>query len=928
MLRLSKSRSARAAAEYFRTALNRSDYYTRDVTGRWHGLGAARLGLAGDVSADTFLALLQNRAPDGSKLTPRDKADRVPGIDFTISAPKSVSLLWAVSEDRRFVEAHERAEEAMMAEIEAHLETRVRRGGKAHSEEVRKTGNAVWASFLHDTARPVDGIPDPQLHTHCYLVNATFDPVESRFKAAQIGNIAADRVYFEAVYHAHLAKEIRALGFEIERRGKWWDVAGIDRALLEKFSRRTGEVEAAAAEAGALSAAQKAELGKRTRSVKAEAIPSDALHGVWRSRLHRGERAALDRILRVLKDQRHSRGHRVGVVEAWRFALAKGLERHSLANEKRVLADALQYGLGDVSLADLAAARDMTTLIRGEVDGRAVITTPEVLAEEDRMIASARRGRLGCAALGSGDYRLSNPRLNDGQRAAITQIWESRDRVMVLRGGAGVGKTKGVLAEAVAGLAAAGHAIYGYGATGAATDELREAVARNAETVARLLCDPTQWERMRGGVVVIDEASLLGVRDMGRLLALAEQHDWRLILCGDEKQHGGVARGDAFRLLRERAGIKTAELRQIVRQKGDYREAVAAIERGDIAEGWERFAALDAIVEAPDERRFEAIAEDYAAETAANRSVLVVAPTHSEKDAVTAHIRKHLRAEGRLGDAEHRILRLTETRWTEAERGDARLYQPGQVVKFFQHVGPIRRGERLEVIAIVEGVPQLSNGMPLPLNRAQHYRVYDQGALRLSRGDLVRITEGAKTEDGRALRTGSVHRVDQLTTGGRIVLEGGATLGPSFGLLDHGYCSTSHASQGRTVDVVLASMGRRSLPATSLEQFYVTVSRGRHTARIYTDDREAVAEASRRTSHRGSAREFVDGQIDAGLRPYRLARFESFAERLAWQATRIAKERGRELTVDAALMAEAKQLAAATHRGRVTARDRGPSLGD
>ena len=112
----------------------------------------------------------------------RTRTERRVGYDFTFSVPKSVSLLYAMSGDQDILDAFRGAVDETMREIEAEMKTRVRMGGK---DEDRVTGNMVWAEFIHTTSRPVDGIPDPQLHAHVFVFNTTWDEEERRWKAGQ-----------------------------------------------------------------------------------------------------------------------------------------------------------------------------------------------------------------------------------------------------------------------------------------------------------------------------------------------------------------------------------------------------------------------------------------------------------------------------------------------------------------------------------------------------------------------------------------------------------------------------------------------------------------------------------------------------------------------------------------------------------------------
>src|SRR5882672_50683 len=99
MLRVTHSENANAAVSYFREGLQRDDYYLKDqqVQAQWLGKGAERLGLKGKVGEEDFIALVRNRDPKtGEKLTPRDKKDRRPGYDATLSAWKSSSVMAGV----------------------------------------------------------------------------------------------------------------------------------------------------------------------------------------------------------------------------------------------------------------------------------------------------------------------------------------------------------------------------------------------------------------------------------------------------------------------------------------------------------------------------------------------------------------------------------------------------------------------------------------------------------------------------------------------------------------------------------------------------------------------------------------------------------------------------------------------------------------
>ena len=186
MIRMIQSSSPGHAKAYFSDALSKSDYYTSDqeLAGYWQGRLADRLGIKGATGRDDFFAFCENLHPHtGKPLTPRTKEERTTGYDINFHCPKSVSVLHVFSGDDHILKAFQESVTATMLLVEADSKTRVRQEG---IYDDRSTGELVWANFIHQTARPVEGyLPDPHLHSHCFVFNATWDATEQRIKAAQ-----------------------------------------------------------------------------------------------------------------------------------------------------------------------------------------------------------------------------------------------------------------------------------------------------------------------------------------------------------------------------------------------------------------------------------------------------------------------------------------------------------------------------------------------------------------------------------------------------------------------------------------------------------------------------------------------------------------------------------------------------------------------
>ena len=277
MLRIHVSTSAGHAKSYFATP----DYYLegQELPGFWHGKGAERLGLSGTVQSRDWEALCDNLDPNsGEKLTVRQKENRRVGYDCTFSAPKSVSLLYGLTGDERLLSAFRKSVAETMADIEAEMKTRVRVGGK---NEDRTTGNLVWAEWVHFTSRPVDGVPDPQLHCHAFAFNTTYDDIENRWKAGQFGDAKRDAPYFQACFDVRLSRKLADLGLETTRSREGWQLAGVTPETVARFSRRTAEIEELARKKGITDPEQIAELGARTRDRKRKELTLPDLRQEW-----------------------------------------------------------------------------------------------------------------------------------------------------------------------------------------------------------------------------------------------------------------------------------------------------------------------------------------------------------------------------------------------------------------------------------------------------------------------------------------------------------------------------------------------------------------------------------------------------------------------------------------------------------------------
>ena len=368
MLRIQQQTSSIAARSYYR---GRGEYYlgiSQELPATWGGKGAAMLGLAGEVGRAEFDALCDNRTPDGGRLTARDRAGRTVGYDFNFHCPKSLSLLFCLNGDAAILAAFRSALAATLEEMEAAMQTRVRKGGAMAD---RTTGNMLWGEHIHLTARPVEGVPDPHLHAHAFVFNATLDPVERQWKASKNADIYRDAPYYQAVFHAHLAKALTDRGYPLERTKTGWEVAGL-AGLLPKFSRRTEEIERVAAERGITDAAEKDRIGAATRGRKRDDLSMAELRRLWLTRLDDGERLALA----ASAAKRGTPSPAVSLDQVVAAAIEHGFAKgHASVPETRLVASALAgctltEGLGTLTADQIRHRLPAHGMVPRDYDGR------------------------------------------------------------------------------------------------------------------------------------------------------------------------------------------------------------------------------------------------------------------------------------------------------------------------------------------------------------------------------------------------------------------------------------------------------------------------------------------------------------------------------------------------------------------------------
>jgi conjugative relaxase-like TrwC/TraI family protein len=902
MLTISKPLSATQAQTYHAkefTAAEQNYWKQNDtIPGEWRGRLAEKFGLAGSVGADEFTRLSEGQHPQSGEQLVRHRVvheyntedgravspvEHRAGWDATFSAPKSVSLTALVGGDDRVREAHREAVNVALTELERYTQARI---GGNHAAET--TGRFVAATFEHDTARPVDGYAAPQLHTHAVVFNMT-ERENGTIRALQPKSLFESQQFATAVYQSHLTYKVRSLGYEIES-GKSGapEIKGYSREYIDASSPRRQQIVEAVARSG-FSGPEAAQIAAHnTRDGKQILSPAEALAAHRQIAAEFGNQA--DAVVRAAQEHRRSQAHERPAAErtqqahsALTFARDRSFEREAVMDERAIFVDAMRRSMGEttypevrVSFEARVASGEFRAVTNEKHGTSRQFTTADTIRAEREIIKMMQDGQGSAPQLMPVQRAIplteARPQLNRAQRSAIEQVLTSRDRILGLQGVAGGGKTT-TLASIRQGAEQSNCVVEGFAPTSRAARQLRDA-GITADTLQGFLARSRNVDPAAKHLYMVDESSLASTQQMRDFLRRIGPQD-KVLLIGDIRQHQGVDAGKPFEQLQQ-AGMQTAELDQIVRQRNpQLLKAVEHLSRNETEIGVQMLQQQGRVTEIADsEQRIAAIARSYAAHP---ENTIIVSPDNASRRAINQAARQELQALGSLDTQDHSMRVLTpRSDMTGADRAWAARYQADDVLHYVRGSKEqgIERGSYARVVATnaKENLVTVrkENGEQVTYDpaRLRGISAYREIEREFAIGDRVQFT-APNRELGLANR--DLGTLQQIGENGRITvqMDGGKEKLITFDLremrhFDHGYAVTSHSSQGLTSERVLVNMDTDVHPELINSRFaYVSVSRAAHDAQIYTNDAATLAENLSRDVSKTSALGF--GNVKAPI---------------------------------------------------------------
>lgn len=774
------------------------EYYTGagEAVGRWTGTGAPLLGLHGEVAGDDLRAVLAGLAP-GTGLTPngtqlKSHPRRVPGFDLTFSVPKSVSVVWALG-DPLVQTAVVEACEAALTEAMAWLEREacfVRRG----SNSVRTPGDPtgfgtrrmiaegfVAAQFPHRTSR----LGDPHLHWHVLVAN-TARGIDGRWTSLDGQAIYRTQRTVGVVFQTAMRRELS------QRLGVAWgpvhrdaaEIAGVPTRVLREFSQRSEQIAEWLDQHGVSGAAARTEAVLDTRVGKP--VPDDfaTIEAAWRDRAERlgWGPADLDQLLASADTTTSAKSEHWEIpthpatggglaaesFEEWlEWLLTERVTEKSGTFTRFDLTQAIASTLpSDTSLAVVEATVDRALASSAVVQvgdhwsqrqpvhapGRTVIddrellyTSRSLLDVERRLLGHLIAGRaatVGVLDAGLVEAHIGRLTLGDDQARAIRVLTGTGDRVAVMVGRAGTGKTHtlGTLRTAYED---AGWSVVGLAPSARAARELQDGSGIGSTTIARHLVERRRISSTT--VVVVDEAAMAGTRDIAAIVDQAAAVGAKVVLVGDHHQLPEVSAGGAFRAALDTLGERVVELTVNRRQRHEWeRDALDQLRCGDVETAFAAYRDHGRVVLADRPEDLHAIVLGDWHTTRAHADTLLLAGTRAEARLLNRHARHLLAAAGDLSlDGEIEIA--------------GRSFAVGDQVVMCRN------------------------------DRHQH----------LTSGESFAVDNGMR---GTIIDVSPDHMTVEITSGERVVLDRDYL---DAGWVDHAYAVTIHKAQGVTCDSVL-----------------------------------------------------------------------------------------------------------------------------
>lgn len=872
MLSITKIKNSSKTTQYFA----KDDYYSSNDSNHlkssfWYGKAILELNLEENINSKKFKEILEGKLPNGKTIGVMKQGELVhdSGRDLTFSAPKSVSIMALVYEDKKLIEAHDQAIKETLNEIEKnYLKVRIKKSNKVSIEEIQKSLSAV---FRHELSRDLD----PQLHSHVVLANIVKDQ-NNNWRSAYFDEIYNNKKIIGAIYRSYLAQGVKNAGYEIEHKGKdcYFEIKSVPSQIIDLFSSRSKKIREIADPNSSQKQLEKITL--KSRNSKNVSEYNHNLQPVWQEKISKLN-INFDHQKNLINNKKNSvKNRNLLASKAVEFAINHLSERKTIISRSEIIASALNDILTNADIIDINKAIDdkilnKNLLIKQRDDlSSNSYTTSELLNKENEIISilNATKNKFSPIVKDIKNFNNNLLSLNEGQRQSAELIIQNCDMITGIQGFAGVGKT--FMLEVVNKIVQSqGFEMIGLSPTGVATRNLNNSSNIDSMTLQRFLSQYDgvamgrgtkhgrleMQELFKNKIVVVDESSMISTNQMRNLLTIANELNFRLVLIGDRRQLDSVEAGIPFYEM-QRNQMAFVDMKTIIRQKNpDLKNAVYATIKRDIDKAF-NFLSDDVIQ--TDNIAEMAVRKFMELNNQQRKETIILSPSNDTREQINDFVSKLLYQEridkSSINFEEFEILK--NKKLTEAEKSRAYRFQKGDVILFAKnrdYIG-VKKNEYCKVIN-----SDVKNNLLTILNKKNQELQFDPNKLRgkasknyfevfsaekriFNEGDKICFNRNIPNLNIINSDNGFITKINKS----KFVI---AVEGKEFPIeinknsyeakhLEFSYALTTHKAQGLTANNVIAICETKHQKLTSQKNFYVEISRAKEKALIITDDKE------------------------------------------------------------------------------------------
>lgn len=810
------------------------------------------------VYSDNFESLLFGMDPNTGKTVVEEgvNKERRAGIDFAFSAPKSVSIVALHCGDERIVGAHKEAVKKALEYVQDNfIYYREKIDGKLIQIQ---SDNMITAQFTHSTSRA----NDPQLHTHAVMINMTKTP-DGKYKAISNEHIFKYQTLINNIYQNQLAINIQGLGYAIDNYENKFEIKGVTEEAIEVFSKRSREIDAMVEKLRKrFPDMPEAELTDKavllSRDKKNPDIKADELHTSWEkdysnTKINPPPLSVKETIEKDMAVNAINQLH----------------ETEATFNRHHFLNSLIMQNRGEKSYEELEKIIDESVgknqaVEIGRYGNDSVYSSPEMIKAESDVICAAKDGKGAVKSLTDNNNIDLPDSLTAGQREFITHIMRSRDKINIIQGDAGTGKTYAVkVLKDIITKERPEIKIIGLGFTGKAAYELSNAAGIKTSTISSFLLSNKELE---DSIILVDEASMVSSKDMLALIRKAK--DNRIIFIGDGKQLQAIGAGKMFKELQHANIIRTVKMEEVLRQTTEVMKSVVRnikdYQEGENDSGVDSAVSIlesnDSVFEIKSKSRRDEVTSLYLREKAVaeylkSEDCLLLTPSRLEKDTLNKMIRVKYLDEAALTGSKN--VKVRESVYTggyvasEYKDGDKIILKGKEATVMSVDIDK----NLLHVSALNKRSGKSENIIIDPIKT--DFAAYRESEKEFAPNDKIMFTRNDKKLGVQNGLSGVIREIDNdgkisvtIKKDREIVFNI-----KDYSYFDYSYAQTIHKAQGQTSkEAILVNSKSDRL---STEAFYVAATRAKEKFKIITTDKEEFINAVKRAQSKSSTREFI-----------------------------------------------------------------------